>query len=139
MIQKKKAVKVIKKAWTVKDIVSNTIWFLVGGLWLGVLFSVFGLLLCITVVGVPRGKDCFRAALVAMFPYGKKVSLHINAHYVANMIWAVTVGWILALVFFATGVACILTIIGFFRGIQVFKLMRLALFPFGMEVEKRFR
>ncbi len=128
----------MKKALTVKDIISNTIWFLVGGLWLGLLFSLFAALLCVTVVGIPRGKECFSAALVAMFPYGKKVHLHPKMHWTANLIWTVLVGWELALLFVVAGVTCILTVVGVFRGLQAFKLARLALFPFGAQTEKRF-
>ena len=132
--RRKKAVRVIKKAWTVKDLFSNAVWFLLGGLWLGILFAFFGSLLCLSVVGIDLGKECFRASRLFMFPYGKRVDLHPRSHPVANVIWAILPGWVLALMIFVSGLACIFTVIGFFRGLQAFKLAKTALFPFGAEV-----
>lgn len=132
-MKRSKAKKVIQKAWTVKDVISNAIWFLLGGLWIGLIFGLAGLLLCVTVVGIPLGKQCFRAAFTSMFPYGKRVSLHPSRHPVANTVWAILVGWELALIFFVSGVLCILAVLTFFRGLQAFKLARLAFLPFGAE------
>jgi uncharacterized membrane protein YccF (DUF307 family) len=132
--RRKKAVRVIKKAWTVKDFISNVIWFLLGGLWLGILFVFLGLLLCLSVVGLPQGRECFRMARLYMFPYGKRVDLHMATHPVANVIWAILIGWVLALIIFTAGIALCLTVIGFFRGLQAFKLAKTALFPFGAEI-----
>ena len=135
-MNKKKAIKVIKQAWTVKDIISNILWFLLGGLWLGILFGFFGVILCATVVGLPLGVQCFRVALVTMFPYGKRVELHPKRNKVANIVWAVLFGWELAVVFLAAGLLCCMTVVSFFRGLQAFKLCRLAFVPFGAEISK---
>ncbi len=136
-MKRKKAEKVLRQAWTVKDIISNVLWFLLGGLWLGVIFGVAGLLLCLTVVWIPFGTQCFRIASVAMFPYGKKVELRVKKHLVANVIWAILPGWVLALIFFASGLACCITVVGFFRGLQAFKLAKAALCPFGAKISAR--
>ena len=50
-----------------------------------------------------------------------------------NIIWAVCVGWILALQAFLTGILLCLTICGIPFGIQCFKLMQICFFPFGMD------
>ena len=127
----------MKQAWTVKDFISNAIWLLLGGLWLGILFAVAGALLYLTVIGRERGREFLRLSHLFMFPYGKRVSLHPTAHTAANLIWAILLGWPLALFIFSAGLACCLTVIGFFRGLQAFKLAKTALLPFGAEVIHR--
>lgn len=42
--------------------IANLIWFILGGLVLGLLWSFAGLILCITIIGIPLGLQCFKAA-----------------------------------------------------------------------------
>ena len=51
----------------------NLIWFLFGGIWLGLGWVLAGLLWCITVVGIPVGIQCFKFAQLSFFPFGKEV------------------------------------------------------------------
>lgn len=115
--------------------ISNIIWFFLGGLWIGLIFAAIGILFCITVIGLPSGKTCFHHARVAMFPYGKKVHIHSGRRPIANVLWAIFIGWWFSFLCLVTGVLCIMTVIGFFRGLQAFKLARLTFFPFGAETE----
>ena len=48
-----------------------------------------------------------------------------------NIFWLVLVGWILALIFAIVGAICCVTIIFIPVGLQYFKMLRLALWPFG--------
>ena len=47
--------------------------FLFGGLWTGLSWVAAGVLWCITIVGIPIGKQCFKFAKLAFFPFGKEV------------------------------------------------------------------
>lgn len=116
-------------------ILSNIIWIIFGGIWLALLWAICGVLLCITIVGIPFGIQCFKAAGLAFAPYGKKVVLDFQKHPVANTVWAVFGGWGMALAHLAVGVLNCITIIGIPRGIQCFKIMKLAFFPFGARVK----
>lgn len=49
----------------------------------------------------------------------------------ANLLWMVFVGWILAVIYFLMGIICFITIIFIPVGFQYFKLARLAIWPFG--------
>lgn len=49
----------------------------------------------------------------------------------ANLLWMVFVGWILAVIYFLVGIICFITIIFIPVGFQYFKLARLAIWPFG--------
>lgn len=51
----------------------NTIWLLFGGLWLALGHLVAGLLLCLTIVGIPLGVASFKMAGLALAPFGKQV------------------------------------------------------------------
>ena len=51
----------------------NLIWFLCGGILQGLSWTFAGLLWCITIIGIPIGRQCFKFASVAFFPFGKEV------------------------------------------------------------------
>ena len=51
----------------------NVLWFLFGGLELALAHSVFGLLWCITIVGIPFGKQFFKLAKLSLAPFGAEI------------------------------------------------------------------
>lgn len=51
----------------------NILWLLFGGLWAWLSHIFVGILLCITVIGIPFGKQHFKMAGLALAPFGKKV------------------------------------------------------------------
>lgn len=51
----------------------NALWFLFGGLIMGLSWALAGVLWCITIVGIPIGTQCFKFASLAFFPFGKEV------------------------------------------------------------------
>ncbi|MBQ2113255.1 MAG: YccF domain-containing protein [Bacteroidales bacterium] len=55
-------------------IIMNVIWILVGGIEIAMLHLAFGAFLCITIVGIPFGLQHFKMALLALIPFGKKIS-----------------------------------------------------------------
>lgn len=55
------------------SIIMNVIWILVGGIEITMLHLSFGLLCCITIVGIPFGVQHFKMALLALMPFGKKI------------------------------------------------------------------
>ena len=113
---------------------ANVIWFIFGGLWLALSWAILGLILCITVVGIPLGLQCFKAARLSLAPFGKHVQLHFASHPIANVIWAILAGWEMALLYLFAGVFNCVTIIGIPSGLQCFKMMKLAIFPFGAQI-----
>ena len=115
--------------------IANLIWFIFGGIWLGLLWLLLGLLLCITIIGIPFGKQCFKAAKLTFFPFGKKVRTHFEKHPIANFLWVVLVGWELAIGYLLGGLLCCITIVGIPLGLQAFKMMKLAFLPFGSQVK----
>lgn len=56
------------------SILMNIIWILIGGIEIAMLHLTFGVVLCITIVGIPFGLQHFKMALLALVPFGKKIS-----------------------------------------------------------------
>ncbi|MFT3739368.1 MAG: YccF domain-containing protein [Breznakibacter sp.] len=52
----------------------NVIWILVGGIWICLSHLFFGVLLFITIIGIPFAKQHFKLAALAITPFGKKVT-----------------------------------------------------------------
>lgn len=114
---------------------ANLIWILLGGIWLSLAWLLCGLLLCITIIGIPLGRQCFKAAKLTIAPFGKRVVTDFSAHPIANILWLLLGGWEMALGYLTSGILCCITIIGIPVGLQSFKLMALALLPFGARVK----
>ena len=53
-------------------VLGNILWFIFTGLWTGLCYCFLGVIWCITIIGIPFGKQCFKLARVAFFPFGKK-------------------------------------------------------------------
>ena len=51
----------------------NVIWLIVSGLLLALQHVLWGLLLCITVIGIPFGLQHFKLAKLALMPFGAEV------------------------------------------------------------------
>lgn len=56
------------------SILMNVIWILVGGIEITMLHLTFGVLCCLTIVGIPFGIQHFKMALLALMPFGKEIS-----------------------------------------------------------------
>lgn len=54
-------------------ILMNIIWLLFGGLWIAVTHAFFGLLLCITIIGIPFGMQHFKLTAIALNPFGRDI------------------------------------------------------------------
>jgi len=113
----------------------NIIWFIFGGLIMGVSWLIAGLLCCLTVVGIPVGVQCFKLAGLCFFPFGREVVYGGGpVSLLLNIIWLVFCGIPLAIEAAVIGAIFYITIIGIPFGVQCFKIAKLALMPFGARV-----
>lgn len=128
-------------AWTM-----NFIWVLLGGWHMFLTWFITGCLLCLTCIGVPCGWQAIKISLFLLFPFGTRLTYtHENTenegsqccirgcNCILNVIWAATVGWVLALQALIAGLLLMLTIVGIPFGWQCFKLTYLCFCPFGMD------
>jgi uncharacterized membrane protein YccF (DUF307 family) len=118
--------------------IGNILWIFMGGLAAAVGYFLGGLLLCITVVGIPFGLQCFKLAGLMLTPFGRKVVPAASGQgclsVFANIIWIFSFGLYVAFVHVISGVLCFISIIGIPFGIQHFKFAGLALAPFGQRI-----
>ena len=56
-------------------IVGNIIWIIFGGLWLAVHCLIGGVILCITIIGIPFGIQAFKLIPIVLMPFGADVVL----------------------------------------------------------------
>lgn len=113
----------------------NILWLILGGIELAVAWAIIGIVLCITIVGIPLGIQAFKMAGLTLTPFGKSVVYGGGVgSLLANIIWVVLVGIWMAIGYVIAGVLNCITVIGVPFGIQSFKMAKLALWPFGAQV-----
>lgn len=116
----------------------NVLWFVFGGFFAFVGYVVGGLLLCLTVVGIPFGLMSIRLGFASLAPFGKQVVERPNANsplrVLFNILWIVLFGWGIALAHLSSALALAVTIIGIPFAVQHVKLVPLALLPFGRDL-----
>lgn len=115
----------------------NVIWLIFGGLWLALGYAVAGVVLGITIIGIPFAIASFRMANFALWPFGRRLVDEPGAgafSSIGNVLWLLLAGWWLALGHILTGIAQCITIIGIPLGIANFKLIPVSLFPMGKQI-----
>lgn len=121
----------------------NVLWIVLGGgfvIWLE--YLVAGLLLCLTVIGIPFGVQCFKIAGLGLFPFGKEIGpSRPNSGGLllglVNIFWFLLAGLWIGLSHIVLGVGAAITIIGIPFALQHLKLAQLALWPFGRTFYER--
>ncbi|MGN0468728.1 MAG: YccF domain-containing protein [Acutalibacteraceae bacterium] len=114
---------------------ANIFWMIFGGLINCLMWCVLGVLWCITIVGIPLGKQCFKFASLTLAPFGKEVKYNGGTvSTVANVFWIIFTGFPMAAENFLTGAILCCTIIAIPLGKQYFKIAKLSLAPFGAEI-----
>ena len=121
------------------SLLGNIIWLVFGGFFAGLGYIIGGLLLCITVVGIPFGMQSIKIGVATFVPFGKEVveGPHANSplRVLFNLVWLVLFGWEIALAHLAGAFLLGITVIGIPFALQHIKLIPLALFPFGRSLE----
>ena len=126
-------------------VIGNFLWFILGGIFMGLSWWFVGFLCFISVVGIPWGRAAFVMRAFSFFPFGKEA---INRKEltskedigtsslgtVGNIVWFILFGWWLALGHVFSAIANFLTIIGIPFGIQHLKLAGIALAPIGKTI-----
>lgn len=116
----------------------NIIWVLLGGFFIFLEYLVSGLLLCLTIVGIPFGLQAVKLSVMALWPFGKRIEYMDYApgclSTILNVVWLLIGGIWIALSHLVFGILFAITIIGIPFARQHFKLVSLALAPFGRRI-----
>jgi len=117
--------------------IGNLIWLIFGGLVVGLFYIIGGLLLCVTIVGIPFGMQAIRLGAATLAPFGKQIvpsepmgPLKI----IFDVIWIALFGWEIAVAHLTSAAILAITIVGLPFAKQHIKLIPVALFPFSQEL-----
>ena len=116
----------------------NLIWLIFGGFLTGMGYILGGLLVCLTIIGIPFGMQAIKLGIATMAPFGKEFVATDEAgdfgNILLNILWAVVFGWEIAIAHLVHGLILLVTIVGIPFAKQHFKLIPIALAPFGREI-----
>jgi len=118
------------------NFIGNIIWLVFGGIIAAILWFLAGLLLCITIIGIPFGIQCFKISNFVLWPFGRDVEIgNFGAGgLILNVFWILVFGWELAIAHVIVGIIFFITIIGIPFGLQHIKFAKLSLVPFGARI-----
>ncbi|MGD0958248.1 MAG: YccF domain-containing protein [Methylomonas sp.] len=126
-------------------LIGNIIWFLFGGLFMGLAWWLAGVMAFLTIVGIPWARSCFVIGTFSFFPFGKEAISRKELYgeddlgtgflgSIGNVIWFLLAGIWLAIGHIMSAVMNCLTIIGIPFAVQHIKLAAIALAPVGKTV-----
>lgn len=120
------------------SLLGNILWIIFGGLELAIGYFVGGIMLCITVIGIPFGLQAFKIGAFALLPFGQTTVVRRGGSgclpTLFNVLWIITFGVCLAVAHLLVGLLLCITVIGIPFGLQHFKLAGIALTPFGRDI-----
>jgi len=120
------------------NLLLNIIWLILGGFIVVLAYLFGGVLLCLTIIGIPFGIACFKLAGLALAPFGCEIQEKEPPGgaiaVIMNVIWILFVGLELATFHLLVALLLAISIVGLPLASQHLKMTRLALLPFGFEV-----
>ncbi|MBK8984859.1 MAG: YccF domain-containing protein [Chloroflexi bacterium] len=121
------------------SLIGNIIWLIFGGFLAGAGYILAGLLLCLTIVGIPFGIQSIRLGVATFAPFGKEVMQTERSggclSLAFDIIWIILFGWEIAIAHLVSALILTITIIGIPFAKQHVKLLPVALFPFQYRLE----
>ena len=117
------------------SVIGNIIWIILGGFLVALEYLVAGILMCLTIIGIPFGIQSFKLAGASLWPFGNEVvatpDRDSGLSTIFNILWILLGGIWITLTHLVLGIGLCLTIIGIPFGLQHFKPMKLSFTPFG--------
>ncbi|HBV77369.1 MULTISPECIES: YccF domain-containing protein [Vibrio] len=129
--------------------IGNILWFLLGGVFMGLFWWIAGVFCIISIICIPWAKSCFVIGAFTFFPFGKEAVKRNELSFkkdvgtgvlgmIGNVVWFVFAGIWLAIGHLTSALACFVTIIGIPFGIQHIKLALISLAPIGQTIVKKY-
>jgi uncharacterized membrane protein YccF (DUF307 family) len=127
------------------QLILNVLWIVFGGLLMALGWFLAGVLMVLTIVGIPWARAAFTIARYALLPFGHDAVPRVwvtgredlgsgPLGVIGNIIWLVLAGWWLALGHLAAALAWAVTIVGIPFAWAHVKLAALALWPIGRTI-----
>jgi uncharacterized membrane protein YccF (DUF307 family) len=123
----------------------NILWIVFGGFWMALAWVIAGVIMAITIIGIPWARAAFNIASYALLPFGRRAVSRADYlgsddirtgpfGFLGNLIWLVLAGWWLALGHLITAICLAITLIGIPFAWAHLKLAGIALWPIGKEI-----
>ena len=121
------------------NFLGNLVWLIMGGLLTALMYWTAGLIMCITIIGIPFGVQLLKIGSLSLWPFGHDLQPKADSatgclQVAFNVLWILLGWWEIALTHLTFGLVLCCTIVGIPWGIQHFKLALGSIFPFGKEV-----
>jgi uncharacterized membrane protein YccF (DUF307 family) len=122
------------------NFLGNLIWLIFGGLATAIGYFYGGLVMMLTIIGIPFGFQLIKIGSLCLWPFGRTFYVERGElpgclYALLNIIWIFLAGLWIALTHLVFGVLLFITIIGIPWGMQHFKMAGFAISPFGRRVE----
>ncbi|HSM58334.1 MAG TPA: YccF domain-containing protein [Candidatus Sulfomarinibacteraceae bacterium] len=120
------------------SVLGNLVWLIFGGLITAAGYIIGGIVMCLTIVGIPFGLQSIRLGVATLAPFGKEVVVSKNEGPVAllfDILWIILFGWEIAIAHLTSAVILGITIIGIPFAKQHLKLIPMAIFPFQRDLQ----
>jgi uncharacterized membrane protein YccF (DUF307 family) len=126
-------------------LILNLIWLVMGGFMMALGWWLAGIVMAISIIGIPWSRACFVYGQFCFFPFGREAIDRQEltgqsdigtgaAGFIGNVIWFIVCGLWLCIGHLSAALANALTIIGIPFAIQHFKLAMCALAPIGKTI-----
>lgn len=116
----------------------NILWLIFGGIIIAIIYFMVGVVICVSIIGIPFGVQLFKLGSYALWPFGRELVDRPNEpgclSVFMNLIWILFGWWEIALLHLVFGLLFCITIVGIPWGLQHFKMAIASIFPFGKEV-----
>lgn len=121
-------------------LIGNILWLIFGGLLSGLGYILGGLVMCLTIIGIPFGLQSIKLGVATFAPFGKTVVERENAggclRLFFDILWLLLFGWEIALVHIIHALLLAITIIGIPFAWQHLKLVPMSLLPLGRDLRR---
>ena len=118
--------------------IGNIFWLLLGGILIAIIYYLVGLLMCLTLIGIPFGLPLFKLGTYSLWPFGHELVDGPNepgcVSVVMNLLWILLGWWEIAILHVVCGIIFLLTIVGIPFALQHFKMAFASIFPIGKEI-----
>jgi uncharacterized membrane protein YccF (DUF307 family) len=126
----------------------NVLWILAGGIWMALAWLIAGVIMAITIIGIPWARAAFTIASYTLLPFGRVAVSREEVMgredlgtgplgTLGNLVWLLLAGWWLALGHLLVALALAITLIGIPFAWAHLKLVPISLWPIGKVVLDR--
>jgi len=129
------------------NLILNLLWLIFGGFFTAIAWLIAGILMFITIIGIPWARAVFNIGVLSFWPFGSTTISRAQIQggdigtgplgLIGNIIWFLLAGWWLFIYHLACAFALAVTIIGIPFAIQHWKLAVLSLSPIGKAVVQK--